>query len=207
MRIAWLLLGLAAAWLTGCRTPDPLGPAMRGEIHPGMSLPEVRQSLGNPTYHEQARSGRSVEVYEALQTIFGSYGIRDREEALEIRQFSVRYNPENRVEQTLYHRGVLEGWTMLYSRSLGPEIDPAKLAQVRVGATTRTELERWFGPASIARLEPDGGVRCEWIYDYVEVGTAVMPARTFRAVEVLLDDIGVVTASRATDRTFPTWRR
>lgn len=171
-----------------------------------MGMTEVRQLLGSPTSQEQVPSGRSVEMYESIRTIFGSYGVRDREDALEVRQFSVRYDTAGKVEATLYHRGVLEGFTMLYSRSVGPEIRPESLSQVRVGKTTRVELERLFGPASLARLEADGGTRLEWIYDYVEAA-AVTPGRVYRALEVVVSEEGLVVSSKAVDRTYPDWRR
>lgn len=204
----WLGLGLGLVALGGggCLTPDPLAPAVGGQVRAGMTLPEVRGLLGSPTTHEQAPSGRSVETYETVQTIFGSQGVREREEALEIRQFSVRYAPGGRVEETLFHRGVLEGTTMLYSRSLGRDLPPEVLAQVRVGRTTRAELERLLGPPSLARLDLDHGTRLEWIFDRVEAA-AVTPARVYRALEVQLDGQGLVAASKAVDRTFPTWRR
>lgn len=167
----------------------------------------VRQTLGSPTYFEQSRSGRAVETYEALETIFGSYGVPERDEALEIRQFSVRYDAGGKVERTLYHRGVLDGFTMNFSRSLGPEITPEKVARVRSGQTTRAEVEALFGPASTARLDLDDDVRLEWIYDFVDMAAAVMPGRVFRLIEVTVDAAGVVRSVKVVDRVFPSWRR
>lgn len=171
-----------------------------------MTLEAVRQLMGMPTYVEQGRSGRSVDTFEALQTIFGKYGVREKDESLEIRQFSVRYDPAGRVEQTLLHRGVLEGFTMVFSRSVGPELLPARLAQVRSGRSTRADLERLFGPPSLARLDVEEETRLEWIYDYVEA-SAVTPGRVFRSIEVTLDASDVVRSVKAVDRVFPTWRR
>jgi outer membrane protein assembly factor BamE (lipoprotein component of BamABCDE complex) len=190
----------------GCKTPDPLGPAMGGAVREGMSQGEVRMLLGDPTLYEQAGDGRSVETYEDLRTIFGSRGVPEREEALEIRQYSVRYDPQGRVTATLYHRGVLENLTMLYSQSRGPEVTPEKMRTVRSGQTTRADLERLFGPPILARLEVDSGQRLEWIYDYIEA-SAVTPGRVYRALEVTVDDNGVVSSVQMVDRVFPAWRR
>lgn len=190
----------------GCTTVDPLAPATRGEVRPGMSASEVHERLGTPTYYEQSPSGRVVETYEVLQTIFGSYGVREREEALEIRQFSVRYDHQGKVERTLQHRGVLEGFTRLYTRSLGTEITRERLAQVRSGTSTKADVEKLFGPASQARLDPEGGVRLEWIYEVVE-SSAVTPGRAYRSIEVTVDDAEVVRSVKAVDRVFPAWRR
>jgi hypothetical protein len=204
VRAAAAIVVALALTSAGCKTADPLGGAER--VREGMTLAETRRLLGPPTYVEQSPDGRAVETYEALQTIFGSYGIREREEALEIRQFSVLFNREGRVVQTLSHRGVLEGWTMLHSRSFGPEITPDKLIQARTGGLTRGGLEQLFGPPSLARLTVDGGQRLEWIYDRIE-SSAVVPGRVFRSVEIILDAAGNVTGVNTLDRVFPTWRR
>lgn len=200
-----LLIGTCLA-LCACRIPDPLAPALEGAVRPGLPRTEVRSLLGPPTTIEQSPAGAVVEVFETMETIFGSYGVPDREEALEIRQFSVRYDQDERVQETLFHRGVLEGWTLLYSRSVGPEITSEMLAAVRVGVTTREELTRQLGTPSLARLHPDGGQRLEWIYDYVEAA-AVTPGRIYRSLEVTVDAAGRVTSAQSVDRTFPTWRR
>lgn len=205
--LTWWTGFLGLLWVTGCQTPDPLAAATQGGVREGMSMAEVRGLLGSPASYEQAASGRSVEVYEATRSIFGSYGVREREEALEIRQFSVRYGPGGKVERTLLHRGVLEGFTMLYSRSVGPRITPEQMGQVKVGRSTRQDVEGLLGPASTARLDADAGVRLEWIYDYIESATATTPARIVRVLEVVVDDRGVVTSSKAIDRVFPSWRR
>ncbi len=203
--LGWLGCAILLA-TAGCRSVDPLAPALQGDIPSGMTVGQVRERLGSPTYHEASPSGRVVDTYEALQTIFGRYGVREREEALEIRQFSVRYGADGRVDATFYHRGVLEGFTRLYSRSLGPEITPEQIAQVQPGRTTRADLERLFGPPTLARLAMDGGTRVEWIYDYRESG-AVTPGGVFRSVEVLVDPAGIVTSAKTVDRVFPQWRR
>lgn len=171
-----------------------------------MTVTEVHQWLGPATYREQAASGRVVETFETLQTIFGRYGVPEREEALEIRQFSVRYDSEGRVLRSLYHRGVLEGFTMLFSRSLGTEIPSDALVGVRPGQTGRAELERKLGAPTLVRLDADQGERCEWIYESVEAA-AVVAARTYRALEVVLDETGTVVSVKSVDRVFPTWRR
>ncbi|MBL9136324.1 MAG: hypothetical protein JNK85_10670 [Verrucomicrobiales bacterium] len=201
-----LSLGLGVFLWGGCATVDPLAPATRGEVRPGMGVAEVRELLGAPTYYEQAPTGRLVETYEVLQTIFGSYGVREREEALEIRQFSVRYDSQGRVEKTLQHRGVLEGFTRLHSQSLGTEISRERLSQVRSGISTKADVEALFGPASQARLDPESGVRMEWIYQVVE-SSAVTPGRAYRSIEVTIDDAEVVKSVKAVDRVFPAWRR
>lgn len=198
----WVLSWLLAA----CQTADPLAAAVSGQIRPGQSREEVQQRLGAPTSYEQALSGDVVEVFESLRTIFGSYGVREREEALEIRQFSVRYDAAGVVKETYSHRGVLEGFTMLYSRSLGPEITREKLAKVRSGQSTRAEVEALFGPASLGRLNGEGGLRLEWIYEWTESG-ALAPGRVYRSIEVTLDGPGVVQSVKAVDRVFPDWRR
>ncbi len=197
---------LGLLFLTACRTPDPLAPAVEGRIREGMTIAEVQGLLGAPSSTEEQPGLGRVETYEVLSTIFGKYGVPERDESLEIRQFSVRYDPEGRVAETLHHRGVLEGFTMLYTRSLGTEIDPARIRQVRSGSTTRPELERLFGPPSTARLRPAGGQRLEWIYDVVESG-AVTPGRLYRSVEAEVDEQGVVTAIHTVERVFPHWRR
>ncbi|MCC7373525.1 MAG: hypothetical protein IT581_02635 [Verrucomicrobiales bacterium] len=202
----WAAVVAIALLAGGCASVDPLAPATRGEVQAGMAISEVHQRLGSPTYYEQAPSGRSVETYEVLQTIFGKFGVREREEALEIRQFSVRYDAAGRVEKTLQHRGVLEGFTRLHSRSLGPEITREQVSQVRSGISTRADVEKLFGPASQARLDPESGVRLEWIYDVVE-SSAVTPGRAYRSIEVTLDEGDVVRAVKVIDRVFPAWRR
>ncbi|MBX3745168.1 MAG: hypothetical protein KF833_07640 [Verrucomicrobiae bacterium] len=199
--MGWLVL----VW-TGCRTVEPFGPALAGQVREGQTRDEVRAVLGNPTTLEQSGMGLSVETYEVWQSIFGRYGIRDREEALEIRQFSVRYGDDGRVERTLYHRGVLEGWTLLYTRSVGPWLDPEAMARVVPGRTRKSDLESWFGPASMARLDPGGGVRLEWVYQSIEAA-AVTPGRSFRALEVVVDEEGLVQSAKRVDRVFPAWRR
>jgi outer membrane protein assembly factor BamE (lipoprotein component of BamABCDE complex) len=203
---ACLLLLISCLAFSACRAPDPLAPALEGAVRPGQSRSEVRSFLGPPTTIDQSPSGTIVEVFETMETIFGTYGVPDREEALEIRQFSVRYDGDERVQETLFHRGVLEGWTLLYSRSVGPEITSEMLAGVRVGVSTRDELTRQLGSPSLARLHPDGGLRLEWIYDYVEAA-AVTPGRIYRSLEVTVDASGRVTEAQSVDRTFPTWRR
>lgn len=203
---AFLVLIVACLALSACRAPDPLAPALEGAVRPGQLRSDVRSLLGPPTTIDQSPAGNIVDVFETMETIFGTYGVPDREEALEIRQFSVRYDGDERVQETLFHRGVLEGWTLLYSRSVGPEITSDMLAAVRVGVTTRDDLTRQLGSPSLARLHPDGGLRLEWIYDYVEAA-AVTPGRIYRSLDVTVDAYGRVTEAQSVDRTFPTWRR
>lgn len=202
-----LLAVVGLVLLGGCQTADPLGAATQGGVREGMTLPEVRSLLGSPASYEQAPSGRSVEVYEATRSIFGKYGVRDREEALEIRQFSVRYGTDGKVAKTLFHRGVLEGFTMLYTRSVGPSISPEQMAQVKAGRSTRADVEKLLGPPSTARLDADAGLRLEWIYDALEVANATAPARILRVLEITVDEQNLVVASKAIDRVFPSWRR
>lgn len=199
-------VALFSGLTTGCKTADPLAPATSGQVQKGMSAGTVHQLLGSPTYREQSPEGVTVETFETVQTIFGSYGVREREEALEIRQFSVRYDADDRVTESFYHRGVLEGLTMIYSHSLGAEITSEKLRQVRSGRTTRAELDAIFGPPTMARLALEPGLRLEWIYDYIEA-SAVTPGSVYRSVEVILNDANVVTSVKTVDRILPTWRR
>lgn len=203
----WLGALLSLALFGGCQTADPLGAASQGGVREGMTMPEVRALLGNPASYEQAPSGRSVEVYEATRSIFGKYGVREREEAVEIRQFSVRYGIDGKVARTLFHRGVLEGFTMLYTRSVGPSISPEQMAQVKAGRSTRADVEKLLGAPSTARLDADAGLKLEWIYDALEVANATTPARILRVLEITVDDRNVVVASKAIDRVFPSWRR
>lgn len=197
----------AALLLAGCAAlRDPLAPAVAGEIVPGLSPADVQARLGAPTQVIQVPSGHRLEVYEDLQTIFSDRGAREREEDLQVRVFSVRYSPEDRVVKTLYHRGIMPGLQMLYSRSFGLEITPAMLNQIRPQTTTRADLERLLGPAVHARLEPVAGTRLAWAYQYTEAA-AVTTAIEFRALEIVLDDADRVVATETQNRVFPSWRR
>ncbi len=199
--------GVALALAAGCAAfKDPLAPALAGEIRPGLSPAEVQARLGGPSQVIQAPSGHRLDVFEDYRTIFSDRGAREREEDLQIRVFSVRYAPAGGVEQTMYHRGIMPGLQMLYSRSLGLEITPEMVNAIRPQTTTRAELERRLGPPVHARLEPVSGTRLAWAYQYVEAA-AVTTAFEFRSLEIILDEADRVVATESVNRVFPSWRR
>lgn len=95
---------------------------------------------------------------------------------------------------------------MLHSRSLGPEISREDLAKVRSGVSTRREIEALFGPPSLGRLQVEGGLRLEWVYEWRDAGV-VTEGRVYRSIEVTLDQEGIVQSVKSVDRVFPDWRR
>lgn len=60
-------------------------------------------------------------------------------------------------------------------QSSGPSIDPAKVAMIQKGKTTRAEIEQWFGKPDNVAIMPDGRRAITYTHTSMKVAAQVNP--------------------------------
>lgn len=195
-RFFLLAVGLAVA---GCATPiDQLDQSVMKQVQPGQSRSAVQRVLGKPTSNNRSANGRLVENYRYTATIYSESSASDAARDLKIRTVSIRYSPAEVVEETSYYESRTPAWFLMHTAYAGPKLPPEKISQIKIGTTTRAELEEWFGKPMLVELNAGGGLILRWFQ--VELGRSFINPDSTQGLHVLIDSNGVVRTFNQTDR-------
>ena len=191
---------LAVCLLAGCESPGrSLAKSAVDQIRDGQTTKaEVEKIFGEPMQMTKNPSGHTLYLY---QRFYGpdhydpsSYAPPRRDES-NLLLLSILFNPEGIVQKHLYSHTQpnIDQIQLSTGRKLGQE----ELGRIAPQKTTRTELANWFGPHVSEELTLSGHRLVVWYYAdaYNFSGRAEV-----QALEVVLDDAGLVQTFRVTKR-------
>lgn len=192
-----LFLALGALVFTGCETPgERLEPAVVTLIKDGATRrEEVLKRFGEPNQVTRGQSGTTLYFYERLNIPIGQSGssgmVAPFQNEGSWRALSVLFGSDDIVRKHLLSdkQPALSPTRTRFGR----QFTQNDLMKITPGKSTESDLTRQFGPPVVERLTTAGQRMLVWIYLEARV-TGVQS----ESVEVLVDDSGVVTHSRAT---------
>jgi outer membrane protein assembly factor BamE (lipoprotein component of BamABCDE complex) len=187
MRICFLPLVL----VVGCVSPrETLDSGLTRQIRAGQTRAEVAQLLGKPNWTAHNANRKSVDVYVYYELVFSTHSASDAARDLKARTFSVRYDPEERAEETMTYESLSPAAVSRISTIAGRAVTADDLKKIQIGATTRAELEATLGPPIVAHLNPVGAFEMHWFQ--VLAGATVTHPSDSKELVVVVDDKGIV---------------
>jgi outer membrane protein assembly factor BamE (lipoprotein component of BamABCDE complex) len=188
----------ASFLLAGCESPGrSLAKSAVDQIRDGQTTQaEVDRIFGEPMQITRSPDGRTLYLY---QRFYGpdryNPSLPPRRDESNLQLLSVLFNPAGVVQKHLYSHTQpnIDRIQLTTGRKLGSE----DLGRITPGKTTRAELATWFGSHWSEELTLSGHRLISWLYaDAYNVGGRV----EVQALEVVLDDTGIVQTFRVTKR-------
>jgi outer membrane protein assembly factor BamE (lipoprotein component of BamABCDE complex) len=191
---------LTAVLLAGCETPGrSLAKSAVDQIRDGQTTrPEIDKVFGEPMQMTKSPEGHTLYLYQRFYEPdhYNPSGFAaPRRDESNLLLLSVLFNPDGVVQKHLYSHTQpdIDRIHLSTGRKLGPE----ELGRIVPQKTTRDELASWFGAHWYEELTLSGHRLVAWLYaDAYNVGGRV----EVQALEVVLDDTGIVQTFRVTKR-------
>jgi len=182
------LLALAA----GCETPaELLDASFLQQIHAGQNRADVRKLLGPPNWSRNVPNAGSADTYIYTELVNSSSSSAPSARDLKVRAFSVRYDASGTVQDTLLEQSrtpaTVYGGFSWYA---GPKVTDQDVSSIRIGVTTREDLEKIFQKPIVVNLHPVKGLELHWYQ--IAVGASVTRREDEQGLHVLVDEQGVV---------------
>ena len=188
------------ALVTGCETAGVrLEPSFVSQIHAGQTRAEVSKLLGSPNSSKHVSNDKTIDVYWYDEVVFSTSSASSSARDLSVRTFSIRYDPSGQVEKTFLYQSLTPVLIYHSSALRGTGVTADDASKIRVGVTTREELEHRFGKPLLATLSAGDGVQLDWYR--IELGASVVRFETDRGLHALVDNQGIVRAVSFSDTT------
>jgi len=183
---------------TGCTSlRETLDSSLLEKLHTGQNRAEVLDVLGPPNSSAGGANGKTVDHYIHDELVFSASSAASAARDLKIRSVSVRYNASGKVERTLTYDSRTPAAAYRTAAYAGRQVNPLDISKIKIGTTTRRELEQMFQSPVIAILHPVGEVELHWIQ--IEVGTTFTHLQDVKGLHVIVDDQSIVRWSNYTD--------
>jgi outer membrane protein assembly factor BamE (lipoprotein component of BamABCDE complex) len=187
------------ALLTGCESPGrALDESAVAQIRDGQTTKaEIDTIFGEPTQMTKSPAGHTLYYYERFygpdrQSAFSFDPRRNESDLLSL---SVLFNPAGIVVK--HFRSHTQPEIDRRMRNAGSKLNAGELNRILPRKTTRAELAAWFGAPWSEQLTLSGQHLVAWLYaDANNVAGRV----DMQALEVIIDDAGVVQDFRVTKR-------
>jgi len=141
---------------------EKLDSGVVGAVHKGQSKEEVRRLFGQPKRTESGSTGNTLDVFVVVLPHAGTHtGAK-----ADIRSLHVLYNGEGLVEKSTYYVGESRaaGTRFTQQWQAGAPLSADKVEQIQRGKTTRDELVKMFGLATIEGLDVYGNKTMSWVF-------------------------------------------
>jgi outer membrane protein assembly factor BamE (lipoprotein component of BamABCDE complex) len=176
----------------GCQTPaELLDPSFVQQIHAGQNRTDVCKLLGAPNWSRNVPNVGSADTYIYSELVNSSSSSSSSARDLTVRAFSVRYDASRAVQETLLEQSrtpaIIYGGFSMYA---GPKVTDQDVSSIRIGVTTRADLEKIFQKPIVVNLHPVKGLELHWYQ--IAVGASVTHREDEQGLHVLVDEQGVV---------------
>jgi hypothetical protein len=194
-RLALPLCSLVLILFTGCESPGrALAKSAVGQIRDGQTTrAEVDKIFGEPRQMTKSPAGKTLYAYHRFYGPSSTGGPFADESHLLV--LTVLFSPSDVVEKHLFSHTRPNVSTRM--GRAGREFTTEELGRIMPQKTTQGELAAWFGPHWSEELTLAGERLVVWLFADAFYATGRVETQ---ALEVLINDSGVVTSFRVTNR-------